>query len=90
MKTVEIRTEERENHEKRENSHPGAWKTTKNVKIHTLEREKRENVKIHTLEREKRENVKIHTLEREKRENVKIHTLEREKREKRENSHPGA
>ena len=28
----------------------------KNVKIHTLDREKRENVKIHILEREKREN----------------------------------
>jgi hypothetical protein len=31
-------------------------KITKNVKIHTLDREKRENVKIHILEREKREN----------------------------------
>jgi hypothetical protein len=34
-------------------------KITKNVKIHTLDGEKRENVKFHTLEREnheKREN----------------------------------
>ena len=75
VRTVEIRTEERENHEKRENSHPGRWKTWKREISHPGAWKSRKtwkftpwtvkNVKTWKFTSWSVKNVKIHICKRE-------------------------